>query len=216
VADERSERRYETEDDGMCKLTRLLSVLAIPVLLAGCVAGQSLQADYEAPAAAVAADGPSVLLTVTDDRPYVKDGDKAPYYIGKYRAGFGNPWDVTTDNNEPLADILRRDLGEELTALGHPLKDTAPADREMAVSIRDWNFDGYQNGQFWYETIIVVKAADGTVLATSSVKDKSGITGTFWEGAKGGFERDYPKLYAQAIQKMVRENDAVAAALAQP
>lgn len=200
----------------MCKLTRLLSVLAIPVLLAGCVAGQSLQADYEAPAAAVAADGPSVLLTVTDDRPYVKDGDKAPYYIGKYRAGFGNPWDVTTDNNEPLADILRRDLGEELTALGHPLKDTAPADREMAVSIRDWNFDGYQNGEFWYDLLVTVRAADGAVLVNSVVKDKVGITGTLWEGAKGGFERDMPKLYPQVIRKLVRENAEVSAALKTP
>jgi len=48
------------------------------------------------------------------------------------------------------------------------------------------------------------------------VKDKIGITGTFWEGAKGGFERDMPKLYPQIIQRLVRENADVSAALRAP
>ena len=88
--------------------------------LAGCVAGQSLQTTYEQPAAAAAAAGSSVLIAVTDDRPYVKNGKKPSYYLGKYRAGFGNPWDVTTDNDEPLASIVARDLATDLAALGAP------------------------------------------------------------------------------------------------
>jgi hypothetical protein len=200
----------------MRTLVKLLAGLAAPAILAGCVAGQSLQTDYVAPEATAPLDGTSILLTVSEDRPYVKSGDKPPYYIGKYRAGFGNPWDVTTDNNEPLVDIMKRDMTEELIALGHPVKEAAPTDREMTISIRDWNFDGYQNGQFWYDVLVTVKSPTGEVLANSIVTDKVGITGSFWEGAKGGFERDMPKLYAEAIRKMVRENEAVTAALAKP
>ena len=85
----------------MRTLVKLLAGLATSAILAGCVAGQSLQTDYVAPEATAPLDGTSILLTVSEDRPYVKSGDKPPYYIGKYRAGFGNPWDVTTDNNEP-------------------------------------------------------------------------------------------------------------------
>jgi len=195
---------------------RSLTLVLSPLVLAGCVAGQSLQTEYEPPAAVAEATGLAVSLTVTDDRPYVKSGEKAPYYIGRYRAGFGNPWDVSTANEEALVSIVRRDIAEELVALGHPLKDAAVADRGLAVSIRDWNFDGYQNGNFWYDLLVTVRSQTGDVLVNSVVKDKIGITGTLWEGAKGGFERDMPKLYPQVIRKLVRENAEVSAALSVP
>jgi len=200
----------------MVKFMRFVTLVLAPLALAGCVAGQSLETGYEAQPAAVPASGTSVVLRVTEDRPYVKSGDKAPYYVGKYRAGFGNPWDVSTKDNVPLVDILRGDITEELAGLGHPVKDATPADRQIAVSIRDWNFDGYQNGEFWYDLLVTVQAADGAVLATSVVKDRVGITGTLWEGAKGGFERDMPKLYPQVIRKLVRENAEISAALKAP
>jgi hypothetical protein len=204
------------EEISMRNCLRLFLLPLAPLLLAGCVAGQSLGTDYEAQPAAVPAEGTSVLLKVTEDRPYVTSGDKAPYYVGKYRAGFGNPWDVTTRDNVPLVDVLRGDIAEELVALGHPVKDAPPADRQMSVSIRDWNFDGYQNGEFWYELLVTVQSADGAALASSVVKNRVGITGTLWEGAKGGFERDMPKLYPQVIRQLVRDNPEVSAALATP
>ncbi len=195
---------------------RSLTLVLSPLVLAGCVAGQSLQTEYEPPAAVAPMTGLAVSLTVTDDRPYVKSGEKAPYYVGRYRAGFGNPWDVSTANEEALVSIVRRDIAEELVALGHALKDAAVADRGLAVSIRDWNFDGYQNGNFWYDLLVTVRSPTGDVLVNSVVKDKIGITGTLWEGAKGGFERDMPKLYPQVIRKLVRENAEVSAALSVP
>jgi len=42
------------------------------------------------------------------------------YHLGKYCAALGNPWDVTTDNDEPLASIVARDLATDLAALGAP------------------------------------------------------------------------------------------------
>jgi hypothetical protein len=200
----------------MPNFIRSLTLVLSPLVLAGCVAGQSLQTEYEPPAAVAPMTGLAVSLTVTDDRPYVKSGEKAPYYVGRYRAGFGNPWDVSTANEEALVSIVRRDIAEELVALGHPLKDAAVADRGLAVSIRDWNFDGYQNGNFWYDLLVTVRSPTGDVLVNSVVKDKIGITGTLWEGAKGGFERDMPKLYPQVIRKLVRENAEVSAALSVP
>lgn len=200
----------------MPNFIRILTLVLSPLVLAGCVAGQSLQTEYAPPAAVAETTGLAVSLTVTDDRPYVKSGEKAPYYIGRYRAGFGNPWDVSTANEEALVSIVRRDIAEELVALGHPLKDAEAADRGLAVSIRDWNFDGYQNGNFWYDLLVTVRSPTGDVLVNSVVKDKIGITGTLWEGAKGGFERDMPKLYPQIIRKLVRENAEVSAALRVP
>jgi uncharacterized lipoprotein YajG len=189
--------------------TALISCVAA---LTGCVAGQSLPTTYEATPTAVPVAGATVAVQVHDERPYVKSGDKPAYYVGKYRAGFGNPWDVTTQDKAPLADNLQRDIGKDLQSLGYGVAPNGT--RTLDIAIVEWNFDGYQNGKFWYELLARVLDADGKVLASSSVKDTQGITGTFWQGAKGGFEQDMPKLYASAIRKVVRENPTISAALA--
>ncbi len=190
--------------------------LWLALALGGCVAGQSLSTAYTPPAVAqpaAAGKHGSVKVEVADDRPYVKSGDKPPHFIGKYRAGFGNPWNVYTENDEPLAAILQRDLSAELAALGHDVRPAPPADRQLVISIVEWNFDGYQNGKMWYELNATVRDATGNVVATDTVRDESTIKGTFWMGAKGGFEREMPKLYAAAVAKLVRDNPAISAAL---
>jgi hypothetical protein len=188
----------------------------LAVALGGCVVGQSLPTAYTPPAATqtgTADQRSSVQVEVTDDRAYVKSGDKPPHFIGKYRAGFGNPWNVYTENDEPLASILLRDLSAELAALGYDVRSSAPADRQLAISIVDWNFDGYQNGRMWYELRATVRDATGNVVATDTVRDETKIKGTFWMGAKGGFEREMPKLYAAAVARLVRDNPTISAAL---
>jgi hypothetical protein len=197
-----------------------LGILCVPLTLAGCVAGQSLGTTYEHPAAAESvakpADGAAtVLVAVTDERAYVKSGDKPPHYLGKYRAGFGNPWDVSTENDQPLASILARDLATDLASLGYEVKSAAPVDRQIAVAIREWNFDGYQNGKLWYDLEVSIADATGNVLATDAIKEQTEIKGTFWMGARGGFEREMPKIYPAAIRKLVRDNAKISGALAQ-
>lgn len=163
--------------------------LPLVLALAGCAAGQSLQTTYTPPAPAASAEAKaSVLVAVADDRLYVKNGDKPPHYIGKYRAGFGNPWNVYTQNDEP-------------------------ADHKLSLSIKEWNFDGYQNGKMWYEFEVTVHDVTGKVIVTDTVREETAIKGTFWMGAKGGFEREMPKLYTTAVAKVVRENPAISAAL---
>lgn len=197
----------------------LIARLALPaaaLLLGGCVAGQSLQTGYESPAAAApaaAAAAAAVSVSVSDDRPFVRSGEKPPHYIGKYRAGFGNPWDVSTENDEPLADILARDLKADLAAMGYRAAAEPGTARSLSVSIVDWNFDGYQNGRFWYELRVRVTDPDGRALAADTVQESTNIKGTFWMGARGGFEREMPKLYPRVVRKLVRENDKISAAL---
>ncbi len=199
---------------GLVRSACLLLVLAF----GGCVAGQSLPTAYTPPVTATAQTAAadrqgSVRIEVTDDRPYVTSGDKPPHFIGKYRAGFGNPWNVYTENDEPLAAIFMRDLSAELAALGYDVRSAVPADRLLALSIVDWNFDGYQNGKMWYELRATVRDATGNVVATDTVRDESKIKGTFWMGAKGGFEREMPKLYAAAVARLVRDNPTISAGL---
>jgi uncharacterized lipoprotein YajG len=188
-------------------------LLAGATLLGGCVVGQSLPASYEA-GPAVAATGSAVAVNVHDQRPYVTSGDKPPYFIGKYRGGFGNPWDVTTQDKQPLATLLQRDLAKELQSLGHPVVAPDGATRVLDVAVNDWNFDGMVDGKFWYVLDARVLGRDKAVLAQSIVKDTQFIEGSVWTGAKGAFEAKMPEFYAGAIRKLVRDNPTISAALA--
>ena len=194
----------------MKTFVKLMSAAVVAVPMVGCAAGQTLSMDYQATTELVAPAGAMpVDVKVEDKRDFVVSGDKPDYYIGHYRAGFGNPWDVTTEGREPLAEIMEADLVEELEALGFMTQGTG---RMLAVTINDWNFDGYQNGHLWYDVAIVLTDADGTELYKGSVEDDVGVTGTI-SGIKGGLERDLPQIYRGAILRIVRDNDALMAAL---
>lgn len=197
-------------------LRRLLAVSALSVsamLLGGCVVGQSVSANYEA-GPAIAPKGVTVFATVHDERPYVKSGDKPPYFIGLYRGGFGNPWDVTTKDKQPLADLLQRDFAKDLQALGYDVVVPANAARTIEVAIREWKFDAMVNGKFGYVLDVRVLGRDGRELVQSTVQDSQYIEGSVWTGAKSAVEAKMPELYAGALRKLVRENPKVSAALA--
>jgi len=189
------------------------ALFAIATLLGGCVVGQSLPANYEV-GPAVATEGTAVAVTVHDERPYVKSGDKPPYFIGLYRGGFGNPFDVTTKDKQPLAGLLQRDLAKELQALGHGVVASADAARTLDVGIRDWKFDAMMNGKFGYVLDVRVLGREGQELVQTTVEGTQYIEGSFWTGAKSAVEAKMPELYAGAIRKVVRENPKVSAALA--
>jgi hypothetical protein len=189
----------------------ILVVSLTAFVLSGCVVGQKLEMDYTAEASQVQ-EKYSVKVSVTDDRPYVVSGDKKPWYIGKYRAGFGIPWDVTTDNDQPLADMVAGDVEQALRAKGFAVAAESPK-RVLSVAIKDWNFDGYQDGRFWYELDVAVTDANGTSLASSVVKGDKNIEGTFWEGAKGGFEKQMPGIYDEIMRSIVDNNEEILEAL---
>jgi hypothetical protein len=144
---------------------------------------------------------------VSDDRPYVVSGDKPPYFIGKYRAGFGIPYDVSTDDHVPLKDVIEKDLSRRLQAFG------AAADKVLVkVSIVEWNFDAYQNGKFSYDLEVTASNPDGSDAQTQTLQSQIGVSGTFWSGGKGGFKRDMPGIFEQVMSKVVAPGGVVAAA----
>jgi hypothetical protein len=152
------------------------------------------------------------VVEVEDRRPFVVDGDKDPYYIGHYRGGFGNPWDVTTASDRALAEIMQEDLVQELAALGFPGGAASP-DRSLLIEIRDFKFDSYVNGEFWYELEVTVFDENKNQLASSSLKDDAVIDGSAWAGAKGAMEEEIRQLYALMLRAIIRENDVVRSAL---
>lgn len=197
----------------IARVTRYLWVVSLSILLGGCVAGQTLKLDYTAEQPSMRTSGTVVNVDVKDKRPFVVDGSKKPSYVGHYRAGFGNTWDVHTDSGEALATIMARDLSADLGTLGFKVSSDLTATRTVGVTIVNWNFDSYINAKVWYECFVSVRDQAGHVLAQTTLKDESRIEGSVMVGPKYAVEREMPKIYRSVIRKMVRENSSVLQAL---
>lgn len=170
------------------------------LLLTGCVAGQNIRLGNIAPVVPKEKQHLTVAVTVTDLREYVLSGTKNPSYIGHYRAGFGNTWDVTTERRQPLAQLLRQDLATELSGRGYDVA-AANAQRQLRVDIVEWNFDAYMNGRFWYTLMVEVLDENERVLARERLEENRTIAGSVWVGAKSAFEKALPIIYREAVAK---------------
>lgn len=180
-------------------------------LLSACVAGQHLRIDHQPEEPTSEARNVSVSVKVDDHRSYILNKDKEEYYIGHYRATFGNTFDVTTQNKIPLKEQVQADLIEELLNLGF---DTAEFGNVLGVEIVEWNFDSYQNGKFWYQINLTVDNPIGERLASTSIEDTVVIKGKVMTGAKGGFEEQMPGIYDDIIDRILRNNPTILQALA--
>ena len=209
---ELKETFYQAQVEAMMKWFVRFAFLAIIFLLSGCVAGQSIKMAYEPASVAAVKHGIDVQVLSYDQREFVLSGDKQPNYIGHYRAGFGNTWGVTTQNKQPLADNLRRDVSSDLIALGFDVVDK-DAGRILKIVIQDWNFDAYLNGKMWYQVLVSVKSANGEILAEADLEETIVIKGSFWVGAKYAFERELPNIYKSVVNGIVRDNQKILNAL---
>ena len=73
--------------------------------LGGCAVGQQIRY-HDTELDLNASSNTIVAVTTQDYRPYVKDGEKDRSYVGNFRGGYGNPFNVTTESGKPLADDM--------------------------------------------------------------------------------------------------------------
>jgi uncharacterized lipoprotein YajG len=194
------------------KNAALFTLLTFLLLLSGCVAGQSIKMNYEPPTTTAKNLGVAVEIFSDDQRDFIISGDKQSNYIGHYRAGFGNTWDVTTENKQPLAVNLRQDVARDLRSLGFDVVETG-AGRLLKITILDWNFDTYINGKMWYQIQVEVESSHGKSLAAVDLKETVIINGSVWVGAKYAFERELPEIYKRIVKKIVRDTPEILLAL---
>ena len=91
-------------------LMRLMSVAVLSSCVIGSV-GNKIQLSYvPSPQEVPGLVSKTFSLEVTDRRPYVTHGKKVPSYLGIYRGGYGNPFDVVNKGKVALADQMKADL----------------------------------------------------------------------------------------------------------
>lgn len=187
----------------MIRIKKLSWILLSCVYLTSCVVGQHLKLDHNPVENQSKKQDKSISLSVNDQRIYVLNKNKEDYFIGKYRSGFGIPYDVSNYKKVPLAEQMQTDLKEELASLGF---DLAQGDKTLEVNIKEWNFDAMQNAKFLYAIQVVLKNNSETIYA-KTFEDIEIFKGNLWSAGKGAIEKSLPVSYNKIIDELIRGND---------
>jgi hypothetical protein len=171
-------------------MQRILACLAA-LLLSACAVGNQHDYTSAAPQLTVQGSG-SAVVAVQDQRPYILDHDKTPNFCGLFRGGFGNPFDVTTQSNNPLAADFRSTIVAALKNKGltaEPVETTlalsdadarqsllaAAKDHALLLVIKEWKSDTYFNTGLLYDLTLTVFDRTGAVAAQSKIAAKDNL-----------------------------------------
>ena len=181
---------------GIGKSVSTAMVAALVLATVGCAIGNrheygTVVADFR-----VSGSYP-VAVATRDQRDYVLSLKKSPNFVGLQRGGYGNPFDVTTEDGKPLADNVTAALANSLKAKGFvavqiktEVKDTsdtvvkklmdASSSRTILLTLREWKTDTYMNVALLYNATLEVRDPVGTVLATVQIEGKDNLGGSAW------------------------------------
>ena len=190
-----------------------LGLLLTLALLVSCAGGRQVPMSYQ-PGNPANMTQVRVKTTVVDARPAVIAGDREPWVIGRYPAGVGYNREFVTPGRQPLANKLHLDLLKEIRALGMGNVRQTERAKQLDVRILNWDFDGTAENILRYRIKVTVTDESGRALTSGTITQNTPIDGTFFAGARGGYERVMPRLYPRIVASIIRENNAVRNALA--
>jgi hypothetical protein len=205
---------------------RCWALLLIGLLATGCAVGNRYA--YDSMIVNAAASGMSTLGVATyDQREYVRSGDKAPQFVGLQRGGYGNPFDVKTANDEPLADNMTAVIVNSLRLKGFrtqavvvtpsmsvsQVRDRLTAletERALLLTLHEWKSDTYMNVGLSYDVTLAVLERAGMVLAERRLSGRDNLGGSFWNPP--AHARDaVPRAFKAKIEELLNDAAVVAA-----
>jgi len=198
-----------------------LLIISCIFLTSGCVAGQKI--DYTAPIPKLTKQGnKTVAVGVHDQRPYVKNAEKFPRYVGTLRMGNGIPFDMETMSKKPLAQDMRGVLVQAFENAGYkavPMKvefsddqkdvlinfKNIDADRFLLLTLNEWRNDSLYNTTLYYNAVLAVYNRALKQLAKSKVSGRKDLEGAD-EYTVHYIQKAVPKAFQELLEKML--NDA--------
>jgi len=173
-----------------------IALLAMAAVMGGCAVGQKINYSDTQLNLDAAGKG-AVAVTAVDSRSYVKNGEKDREYVGNFRGGFGNPFNVKTASGNPLADDFSsvicgsyKNKGIPCTAVSvepneapaavlQKLKATK-AQNLMVLTMKEWMSSTFSNTGLTYDLDLAVVNGDGTPVADKQVKGEDDLGGSAW------------------------------------
>jgi hypothetical protein len=126
--------------------------------------------------------GSKVNVLVIDNRPYILSGKKKESFVGIARYGFGVPFDIHTDNEQPLSRDVETAVSKGFMNAGVDSAIVVPANRDirtsnganerlLVITITEWKSDSFSSIYFTYKVKAEVYNNVGKLLAAKSVED---------------------------------------------
>ncbi len=178
-------------------MRKYLCLLLISLMIVGCAFGR--KQDYlQAHPALEYTNKARLAVGVQDRRPYILDHDKDEDFVGLQRGGYGNPFDVSTNSKQPLADDMAKVLSKALAGSGAMVisvrllpslseaeiiraLQTTNAGKFLLLSLYEWKSDTYSGTEIIYEVEMEAIDKQGRVLA----KKESSRYRPTWSGLLG-------------------------------
>lgn len=171
-------------------------MLLFVVFLSGCAIGNRYA--YHSVVVEPNSSGRSRVSVAThDQRAYVVSGNKDPQFVGLQHGGFGNPFDVRTDDGRPLADNVTTAIVAAMRRRGFqavPVFVPASADAAqlqqrllqdivdfaLLLTLREWKSDTLKNVALEYNVTLVVMNRAGQVVAKKDLQGRDNLGGSYW------------------------------------
>lgn len=199
------------------KTQRFVLLLALSVWAMGCVVGQSFQFNYQPPkdAANVGQGKTVVLLPVADERSYVVSKDEPVNFVGELRNGYGMPFNVTTSDNRPFAQVVEESVQRDLEAAGYRVTRAATPSgpsRALSVTMKDFMSNTNINIDVVWDFAVRVLDGSGNTLVEEKDSGEQALEGSFMNPVKASKQKVPPFFYT-LIHRMVTGNPKIVQAL---
>jgi hypothetical protein len=209
----------------MKKSANLLALFAV-VLLTGCVMGNTHAFNYVPGDRSDVGAGKIVLLFAVDDqRPYIVSGDEPANFVGEQRNGYGMPFNVTTTDKRPFAIIVQETVARDLEAAGFEMMTSASkttdvaaavrdakVNRALAIVMREFKSDTFNNINFDYDFEAIVYDGDGKEIARDRIEGEEEIPGSMMNPPKAARQK-VPAEFYKRIHSLVAANHKILDAL---
>jgi hypothetical protein len=196
-------------------------------LAGGCAIG--VKHDYVAqPPNLLVSTANQVTVATQDARPSIVSNKHPASYVGRQRGGYGNPWDVKTKGDKPLADVVTETVGKAFEQQGVRVKTVSVSPQSSAdqvkqllrqsgsprailITIRDWDSDVYVNVNLDTDFKAEVFDQYGYIIASNEVRDLSERIGSsFWDPVSEG-KRRVPEVLRAKLEKLLGDPKIVGA-----
>ena len=207
----------------------LVTMLLVALVASGCAIGNRYA--YHTVVANPTVSGTGTIgVAAHDQREYVRSGSKSPQFVGYQRGGFGNPFDVTTEGDKPLAEDMTAVLVNTLNAKGFRAQPVVVAhsvsasdvrdrlvrggaDRGLLLTITEWKSDVVMRIGLTYDLTMRIVDRVGTVLAEKRIEGDKEVLGA------AGLPSSVGPVVGQAFKtklELLLDDPAIAAALRGP
>lgn len=210
---------------------RVVVVVAVAPLLVGCAVGNR-HAYHTVLADATVSGSGQIGVATHDQRPYVLSGNKEPQFVGLQRGGYGNPFDVRTGENRPLAEDMTQALANSLKQKGfQPVPITVAhsdnpdraleklaqsgAPRGLLLTLREWKSDTFNNTSLIYDVTLRVLDRSGQVMGEKRIQGQDNLGGDFFN-PPGHAREAVPRAFKAKLEALLNDESIVRALRASP